>query len=428
MTMSRRFLVVFVLFLSFFRLSAQLREDSIPLNIADAEQRFINKNLSLIINRFNVDIAKANYLQAKLWYNPNLYFGTTLYNTQTNKWLSDAYPQPGAATIYDQTFQLQQLLTLAGRHKATWKLAQEGVNLANLQVLDLLRNLKYELHTDISDLYYNQQLIKMYRNEEVQLKQLLDGTRELYQHGNAALNDVIQLEAQLQGAVAQELTSRQAALSDEQDLKILLVYPGTAYFKIEELPRISPAIPVYQTVIETAEKNRPDLLLAQETIQYNKLNVKLQRVTGFPDLTVGTVYQGAGGVTPAYVGIYGNMDLPVFNRNQWNIQGAKVGQTQAEYSDTLSLLTVRSQATNAYCNLISVDNKLKQIDSQYEKDLDQMLVNAVQNYLKRNINILTFLSLISTYNDGKTNLINLYVQYFNGVHNVNLNTGIELLK
>jgi cobalt-zinc-cadmium efflux system outer membrane protein len=123
MTMSRRFLVVFVLFLSFFRLSAQLREDSIPLNIADAEQRFINKNLSLIINRFNVDIAKANYLQAKLWYNPNLYFGTTLYNTQTNKWLSDAYPQPGAATIYDQTFQLQQLLTLAGRHKATWKLA-----------------------------------------------------------------------------------------------------------------------------------------------------------------------------------------------------------------------------------------------------------------------------------------------------------------
>jgi outer membrane protein, heavy metal efflux system len=320
------------------------------------------------------------------------------------------------------------LLTLAGRFKATWKLAEVGIKQAQYQVADILRNLKYELYTDISDLYFNQEQLKMYLYEEVQMQHLLDVTNELYKHGNASGNDVIQLQQQLQDAVAQEISSQQSVYDDEQDLTIILCYPENTYFTVKELPSYTGNFPSYPATMDSAEKNRPDLLLAYAGDEYAQKNLKLQKVTGVPDLTIGATYTGANAVAPGYVGVYGSFDLPVFNRNQWNIAMAKEGKSQAEIQDSLTLSTVQKEVKNAYCTLLLADKKIKVIDTTYRKNLDEMMANAVKNYERRNIDMLQLLSLIGTYNDGKTNLINLYVQYFNAVHNINLNTGIELIK
>jgi outer membrane protein, heavy metal efflux system len=423
--------IVFVLYLILIGLSAagqssaELNQDTIYVNIPEAEQRFVSKNLTLLINKYNVDMARANYLNAKLWYNPNIYYGTTLYNVETHKWFSDYYPQQND---FDETWQLQQLLTLAGRHSATWKLALEGVNQAIFQLADILRNLKYELYTDISDLYFNQQQVKMYQYEEVQMQHLLDVTKELYKHGNASGNDVIQLQQQLQDAVAQEVISLQSVYNDEQDMKILLCYPAKTYFVVKELPQVKTDFPTYESIVDTAIRNRPDLKLAESGVKYNELNIKLQRATAMPDITLGITYTGSNAVAAEYEGIYASMDLPTFNRNQWGIKGAKEGKAQAEAQDSLTLSTVQNEVTNAYCTLILADRKIKVIDPEYGKNLDEMMANAVKNYECRNIDMLQLLSLIGTYNDGKTNLLNLYVQYYNAVHNLNLNTGIEIIK
>ena len=409
-----------------------MNRDTISLTIPEAEQRFVNKNLTLLINKYNVDIARDNMLQAKLWFNPNLNYATTLYNVETHKFFDDYYP---TSHFSDENFQVQQLLTLAGRYKTTWKLAEVGIKQAKYQLADILRNLKYELHTDISDLYYNQELIKIYQNEEADVKHLLEVTKELYKNGNASGNAVIQLQAQLQDAIAQEITSQQSIINDEQDLKILLRYPKNIHFSVKELPEPPTDIkklPTYNTLIDTAAKNRPDLLLSYAGGEYAEKNLKLQRATALPDLTVGVLYSGVNASAQGYTGFFGDMDIPIFNRNQWNIQAAKNQIKQAELTDTLSLSTVNNQVAGAYLTMILLNRQLNQIDSlygkEYGKDLDEMMDNAVKNYDRRNIDILTLLSLIGSYIDGKTNLLSLQVQYFNAVKNVNLNTGIELIK
>jgi len=411
---------------------APIIQDTVNITIASAEQRFIDKNLTLLINKYNIDIAKDNMLQARLWYNPNLNYSTTLYNVETHKFFNDYYP---TSRFSDENIQIQQLLTLGGRYKATWKLAEVGIKQAKYQLADILRNLKYELHTDISDLYYNQQLISIYSSEEEAIKHMLDVTKELYKNGNASGNAVLQLQTQLQDAVALEITSRQSVINDEQDLKILLQYPKNTHFSVKELPMPVTELrklPAYQAVMDSAEKNRPDLLLSYTGSEYAIKNLKLQRATAMPDLIVGALYSGVNASAAAYTGIYGDMDIPVFNRNQWNIQAAKHQIKQAEASDTLSLSIVRNQVTSAYMTMILINKQLSQIDALYGQDysnsLDEMMHNAVTNYESRNINLLTLLSLLSTYIDGKTNLLSLQVQYFNAVKNVNLNTGIELIK
>ena len=81
-------------------------QDTVYLSIPDAEQRFVSKNLNLLMSQYDVKIAEATYLQAKLWYNPNLYYGTTLYNQDSKKFFDNEYPASGQV---DNTIQVQQL-------------------------------------------------------------------------------------------------------------------------------------------------------------------------------------------------------------------------------------------------------------------------------------------------------------------------------
>ncbi len=405
--------------------STPLKEDTITINIPAAEQRFVSMNLSLLAKQYDVKIAQATYLQAKLWYNPNLTYGQTLYNQDSKKFFDNNYPAEGEV---DRTFQLQQLLTIGGRHSATAKLAKVGVIQSEFQLADLLRSLKYQMYTDISDLYNNQTLVNMYVSEENKIRHLVESTQAEYKLGNASGNDVIRLQAQLQDIVAQEITASQAISSDEQDLGILLAYKGNTYIVVRDLGIPSAEIPPYMSILDSAKNNRPDLKLAYAGVQYSEQNLKLQHSTSVPDLTLGVANIGAGSVIPDYWGITANIDLPVFNRNQWNVTQAKEQKKQAELNDSLALYSVMNQVTASYTNLYRINNQYSQIDSHYESDLNEMMDNAIANYDKRYINLLDLLSQISTYIDGKTNLINMKVQYFNAIHALNYTTGIDIIK
>ena len=402
-----------------------LTQDTVNITIQDAEQRFVSKNLSLLITKYNVDIAKANYLQAKLWYNPNLYYGTTLYNQESKKLFDNNYPEYGEV---DNTIQLQQLLTIGGRHSATAKLAKVGLKQAQFQLADLLRSLKYQMYTDLSDLYGNQQLVKMYQSEETKIEHLIDVTQQLYNKGNAAGEDVVRLQAQYQDVVAQEVNAEQSVFNDEQDLRILLSYPGKTYIVAKIAITDLATIPSYNALQDSALKNRPDLMLANAGVEFNERNLSLQRSTSIPDLTLGVANIGAGSVLPSYWGISASMDLPIFNRNQWNVAGARYGKSQAELNDTLMLFTVQSQITTAFCSLYSISTRLQKIDKSYEQSLQDMMDNAFKNYEKRYISLLDYLSETTTYIDGMTNLISLRMRYFNAIHNLNYTTGIDLIK
>ena len=424
-----RFFLTFLVLFSFQFINAQttisFSQDTVYLSIPDAEQRFVNKNLSLLMSQYDVKIAEATYLQAKLWYNPNIYYGTTLYNQDSKKFFDNEYPASGQV---DNTIQLQQLLTIGGRHSATEKLAKVGVKQAQFQLADLLRSLKYQMYTDMSDLYNNQTLVKIYQSEETKIKHLVDITQQLYSKGNAAGEDVIRLQAQYQDVVAQETTSQQSIYSDEQDLRILLAYPGKIYVVAKITIPTSVQLPAYQVMVDSAKKNRPDLMYANAGIEYNQKNLALQQATGIPDLTLGVANIGAGSVVPSYWGISASMDLPVFSRNQWNITAAKYGESQSQLNDSLMSITVESQVTTSYCMLYRLSNQLSQIDPQYEQNLEDMMNNAFSNYEKRYISLLDFLSETNTYIDGKTNLLNLHTQYFNAIHNLNYTTGIDIIK
>src|SRR5579885_663517 len=78
---------LFVVFFSYnSHAQNNLINDTISLNLRNAEDTFLKNNLSLLAQKFNINAQKALILQAKLYPNPNINIVQGLYNTQTGKW------------------------------------------------------------------------------------------------------------------------------------------------------------------------------------------------------------------------------------------------------------------------------------------------------------------------------------------------------
>ena len=176
------------------------------------------------------------------------------------------------------------------------------------------------------------------------------------------------------------------------------------------------------------KKNRPDLLLAHKEVEYEQRNLKLQKATRAPDVTLGLEYDRAGSYTTNYYGIGASMDLPVFNRNQGEVRAAKATVKNRSCWILLQNNTVKNEVVGAYMRLNSVKNQTESLSSSYPTDIEQLLDAAVKNYNKRYISLLEFLDQIRTYNAAKQGLIELSADYFNAKQYLNYTTGTDIVK
>ena len=162
------------------------QSDSLRLSATDADTRFLQKNLSILAARYNIDIAKAFTDQTRLWDNPTLTFENNLFN----------FGGGGTFIGLDQEFlQVQQLVHLAGKRKKLVDLTAENEHLAEFQLNDLMRHLRYQLHYDLFALQNTQNRISLYQSELKTIQQLLTAIKTQVQQGNMALKEQIRLEA-----------------------------------------------------------------------------------------------------------------------------------------------------------------------------------------------------------------------------------------
>src|ERR1700712_2221299 len=62
-------------------------QDTLRLTLPETEKQFLEKNLQLLAERFNIDAAKAQVMQAKLYNNPNFSYTANIYNPDQKKWV-----------------------------------------------------------------------------------------------------------------------------------------------------------------------------------------------------------------------------------------------------------------------------------------------------------------------------------------------------
>lgn len=396
--------------------------DTVKLTLAEAEQRFVDQSLAIIVAKYDIDIAKANIMQAKLWYNPNINYSSTLYNSATKKYFDASAPTG------DYGVQVQQLFSIAGKHTNSVRLAKIDAQRAEYNFKEIVRSLKLELYTNFITLYTDEQKMRLYDSQVVNLQKLIRAGEQQYKLGAIAGDEVIRLKAEMQDLKNSAITTQSEFLDAQGTLKTLLNYKLPVFIMATgNLPK-SAALPSLADVLNAATQNRSDVLLTAKDLEYNKQNLSLQRSIAIPDISVGSSFDNAGSASPQFYAFNIGVDLPFFNRNQGQIAIAKYQIKKAESNQNYALNAMQNQVESAYVKLLKTKNQLNDLDPNYAKELENLIQNAVNNYNKRYISLLEFLDQLRTYTSARLSLIDLNTDYFNAIQNLNYNIGTDYIK
>jgi cobalt-zinc-cadmium efflux system outer membrane protein len=402
---------------------AAIANDTVALTLADAEQRFLQNNLQLLAQQYNITAAQAQIVQARLWDNPTISLEQNTYNRETGKRFD--VTKTGQSIV-----QVQQLFAIAGRRKAAARVAEQAAQAEQFTFQDLLRNLRYQLRTSFYDLYYQQQSLRVYDQEISSFKHTAELYQQQFQKGNIALKEVVRLQAflfDLQNE-RQELLRNMA--DNQTDLHVLLRNENDSWFRPTvngpALRALSPQMLSMQQLLDSAQTTRADVLVRQAQVRQQEQNLRLQYALTKPDVAVGYVYDRAGSYIQNYNALTLGVAIPIFDRNQGNIRTAKAQIEGSRLQLSEQQLQVRQEVMKAY-NLARQSDELYRATGPDTGDFDRLIKGIEQSYIQKNITIVEFLDFYESYKNNQVQRNELRAGRLRSFEQLNLAVGRPVL-
>jgi cobalt-zinc-cadmium efflux system outer membrane protein len=402
----KRFFTPILVLSIFFSLLRAQSNDTVVISLPAAEALFLRNNLQLLASRFSIGAAQAAVLQAQLWTNPNIALEQNVYNQFTGRYFD-------VSSNGNTGVQIQQLFLLAGKRDKQTRLAEINNRIAEDSFYGLLRSLKYELRSDFFDLFYMRKSLGFYNESITSIERTVASTESVYQKRGIVLSEVLRLKSLLFSLKKERLDLSSQINDKELDLHVLL-HDSTFVNKIiaprvdsEKLETFHPGTLFKQDILTTAMKNRPDYSLAEANVTYEETNLSLQRAMGIPDITLGGLWSRAGSYIPNYYAVTVSVDLPVFNRNQGNVQ---VSQNTLEANKRIRdaiLENIQKDVATSYNKAVQMDTTYKSFDRGFTSEYKQLVDGMIANYEKRNISIIEFTDFFESYRTSMVQVVQL---------------------
>jgi cobalt-zinc-cadmium efflux system outer membrane protein len=298
---------------------------------ADALAAFERSSPALAEARATEDAARADVRQAGLVPNPTLGLGASNFPLQTNPiWGNGA----GVRNNLVASVELDQPFELGGKRAHRVAVARGALAGATLSRADAVRTARAELRLAFwaavraRERRLLAEQVRARSTETVRIMRARFASQDI----SALELDKIELEAaQQENELADAVASERAAVAD----LLKLVGPG-APAEVEVSGELaSPAAPLDPArLADRAREKRPDLAAARRQVETSRAAVALAEAQAVPDITVGVGYTRSkalmSGDNPQALGFTVSVPLPVFSRNQGEIQKAHVEQRRAE--------------------------------------------------------------------------------------------------
>ena len=381
---------------------AVLATDTLRITLPEAEQRFFQNNLAVLAQQYNITVAQAQAVQARVIDNPNVYVEQDVLRRKLSR------PDVPAGTMSSEVIvTVQQLFSLAGRRKAAGKVAQQSAVVEQFNLQELLRTLRYQLRTTYYDVFFKQQTLRAYATEITSLTRTVGLYQTQFEKGNIALKEVIRLRAFLFALQSERQSLLNDVTSDQTDLHVLLRdATGAQYVPVVSLARTRElSLTGYpeQQLADLALTLRTDLNARRATVEQQNLNLRLQQKLATPDLAIGYTYDIAGSYINNYNALTLSMPVPVFNRNQGNIQVARAQVAASKLLVDQQQLIVQSEVHQAY-QLAARNDELFQNTDRDTAPFARLMVGIEQSYAKRILSVVEYLDFFESY---KNNLVQL---------------------
>ncbi len=375
--------------------------DTLRFELAQIEKYFLDSNLQLLAQHYNIQSSKALVEQARKWDNPVLSTNQNLYNNQEGFFKhGTVYDAQGNGTPQGEIFaDLEQLIKTAGKRRKQVDIARTNVSIAEVQFDATMRSLRLTLITDFFSL---QQLLgnaALYLENLDRINGLVGAMQSQLQSGNIARKEYLRIQA-LKIGILQNLADNTAAIEQaESELKTILRIHGNEFImpRSGETPQAKMPDMGILSMLDTARRYNTDYRAETCQLQLQRQNLKLQKAMAVPDVTIGVDMDQHSTYVPYYTGLNIGLPIPLWDRNRGNIKSAAFMADAEEANMKQAAVKLENDVLSAYKKLLSQVRLNTEDNKQFYTDYYELYRNITDAFHKRQIGMLEFLDYFNDY-------------------------------
>ena len=413
------------LFLLFLLLAGKMCAQQVAgtLTLKEAEQRFLERNLSLIAERYNIDMAQAQVLQAKLFENPVISLEQNVYNRLNGKYFD--FGKEGEAVV-----EIEQVIHLAGQRNKQVRLEKINKEIAEYQFEEVMRTLRQELNEKFVEVYFLSKSIAIYEKEVNSLQVLLGGMKIQQEKGNISLMEISRLESMLFSLRKEKNERENDLLTTRGELNLLLNLPEDTQVQLSLDEEVLQQLDLSQLSfadLKAIINERPDQKIARSTVNASRANQKLQKSMAFPEFSVKGNYDRVGNFINDYFAIGVSLSVPIFNRNQGNIKAARFSIQQAGVQQEYAANRADMELFTAYTSLEKATQLYQSTNMDLERNFEKLITGVNENFTRKNISLLEFIDYYDSYKETCIQLYEIKKNVFLAMENLNTVVGQNVL-
>ena len=386
-----------------------------------AQQRFLERNLSLIAERYNIDMAQAQVLQAKLFENPVISLEQNVYNRLNGKYFD--FGKEGEAVV-----EIEQVIHLAGQRNKQVRLEKINKEIAEYQFEEVMRTLRQELNEKFVEVYFLSKSI--YEKEVNSLQVLLGGMKIQQEKGNISLMEISRLESMLFSLRKEKNERENDLLTTRGELNLLLNLPEDTQVQLSLDEEVLQQLDLSQLSfadLKAIINERPDQKIARSTVNASRANLKLQKSMAFPEFSVKGNYDRVGNFINDYFAIGVSLSVPIFNRNQGNIKAARFSIQQAGVQQEYAANRADMELFTAYTSLEKATQLYQSTNMDLERNFEKLITGVNENFTRKNISLLEFIDYYDSYKETCIQLYEIKKNVFLAMENLNTVVGQNVL-
>jgi cobalt-zinc-cadmium efflux system outer membrane protein len=377
-----------------------------PLTLRQALQQVRANSPALRVERLNINAAQADQTTANLRPNPVL-------NNQT---LIQLTPTPGAEAVGPFSRQRRQFWLQATKEFDIYnkrqyrnRFAEASTNLATQSVAETERNLLFDAANRFLDAWYARIQLSLLQRAKANVDTLVQLNKVRLKNLVISNTDLTRTQLISDQYEIQTRTAQQDLLNRLNELRLVLattdsinvamndsIVSATVINPLGFFPTINASA---DSLLRLATTTRTDVKVAEANLETARRNVDLQQVLAKPRNEAGLIWNPQN--TMPYAGVFLTIELPVYSRNQGEIQKSRVLQEQAGQAAALVQARIRSEVQTSYQSFVTSRQNVDRYTA-IRRDADQVLASVRYAYLRGATTLIDLLQAQSSWFDTQT--------------------------
>src|SRR5271156_1624495 len=365
---------------------------AVTISLDDAIQMALRHNHNLLAARTTIQQSEAEEITANLRPNPVL-----LSDWQ---FLPIFQPSQFSADYLDNVAQfdlgVSYLFERGKKRQHRLRAARDLTAVTRSQVADNERSLAFSVSTLFVNVELAESTLELAQQDLKSFQNTVDIGEARYKAGDIGEGDLLKIKLQLLQFQTDVSAAQLARVQGLSDLRQLLGYESiAANYDVAGTFDYLPVNGNLEDFQARALRSRPDLQAAQQGVVAANSQHELQKAIGKRDVTAQASYTHITAMND--VSLFGQIQLPIFDRNQGEIARTGYAITQAQEQESLATGQVLTDVRDAYENLRTNDQVVGLYRSGYLDEAQQSRDISEFAYRHGAASLLDFLDAERTY-------------------------------